>query len=68
MQTANEIQLSYQPIINHKIKLENFKINQVDRQVHNLDYIKYKYVSTKKWISEITTTGSVQRSIESSYC
>ena len=50
--------------IYHKIKLENFKINQVDRQVHNLDYIKYKYVSTKKWISEITTTGSIQRSIE----
>jgi outer membrane cobalamin receptor len=50
--------------IYHKIKLENYKINQIDRQVHNLNYIKYKYTSAKKWISEITIIGSAQRSIE----
>lgn len=50
--------------IYHKIKLENYKINQVDRQIHNLHYIKYKYESSQKWISEIIIIGSAQRSIE----
>ena len=50
--------------IYHKIVLENFKINQTDYQIHYLNYLKYKYTSNKKWISEIIINASTQRSIE----
>ena len=60
--TQNTIQRDI-PIY-HKIVLENFKINQVDKQVHNLNYLKYRYVSKHKVISEILVTLSQQRSIE----
>lgn len=50
--------------IYHKIALENFKTNQIDYQIHYLNYLKYKYISHKKWISEIIINASTQRSIE----
>ena len=50
--------------INHKIALENFKTNQIDYQVRYLNYLKYKYVSNKRWISEIIINASTQRTIE----
>ena len=50
--------------IYHKIILENYKINQIDYQIHYLNYLKYKYVSNKKWISEIIINASTQRTIE----
>ena len=60
--TQNTIQRDI-PIY-HKIVLENFKINQVDKQVHNLNYLKYRYANNSKVISEILVTLSQQRSIE----
>jgi len=50
--------------IYHKIVLENYKTNQIDYQIHYLNYLKYKYTSNKKWISEIIINASTQRSIE----
>lgn len=50
--------------IYHKIALENFKTNQIDYQIRYLNYLKYKYISHKKWISEIIINASTQRSIE----
>ena len=50
--------------IYHKIALENFKTNQIDYLTHYLNYLKYKYISHKKWISEIIINASTQRSIE----
>ena len=50
--------------IYHKIVLENFKTNQIDYQIHYLNYLKYKYVSRKKWISELIINASTQRTIE----
>ena len=50
--------------IYHKIALENFKTNQIDYQVRYLNYLKYKYVSNKRWISEIIINASTQRTIE----
>ena len=50
--------------IYHKIVLENFKTNQTDYQIHYLNYLKYKYTSNKKWVSEIIINASTQRSIE----
>ena len=60
--TQNTIQRDI-PIY-HKIVLENFKINQVDKQVHNLNYLKYRYASNQKIVSEVLVTISQQRSIE----
>ncbi|MFZ9171246.1 MAG: TonB-dependent receptor plug domain-containing protein [Sediminibacterium sp.] len=62
LSTQNTIQRDI-PIY-HKIVLENFKINQVDKQVHNLNYLKYRYANNSKVISEILVTLSQQRSIE----
>jgi len=50
--------------IYHKIVLENYAINQIDNQIHNLNYIKYKLTNRQKWISEIILNASTQRSIE----
>ena len=50
--------------IYHKIALENFKTNQIDYQVRYLNYLKYKHVSNKRWISEIIINASTQRTIE----
>ena len=50
--------------IYHKIALENYKTNHIDYQVHYLNYLKYKYISHKKWVSEIIINASTQRSIE----
>ena len=60
--TQNTIQRDI-PIY-HKIVLENFKINQVDKQVHNLNYLKYRYACNQKIVSEVLVTISQQRSIE----
>jgi outer membrane receptor protein involved in Fe transport len=60
--TQNTIQKNI-PIY-HKVVLENFKSNQVDKQVHNINYLKYKYRSSVKLISEIIATISKQRTIE----
>ena len=60
--TQNTIQRDI-PIY-HKIVLENFKINQVDKQVHNLNYLKYRYASNQKIVSEVLVTISQQRAIE----
>lgn len=68
--TRSEIIYSSQNIIQknvpiyHKIDLENYKTNQIDYQIRYLNYLKYKYVSNKKWISEIIINASTQRSIE----
>ncbi|MCX6210963.1 MAG: TonB-dependent receptor [Bacteroidetes bacterium] len=50
--------------IYHKIILESYKLNQVDQQIHNLNYIKYKHVNNNNWISEFIVTASSQRTIE----
>ena len=50
--------------IYHKIALENFKTNQIDYQIRYLNYLKYKYISNKRWISEIIINASTQRTIE----
>jgi len=60
--TQNTIQKNI-PIY-HKIVLENYKINQVDKQIHNLNYLKYRYKGNKKWFSEFIVNASLQRSIE----
>ncbi|MEN9349161.1 MAG: hypothetical protein RL372_139 [Bacteroidota bacterium] len=50
--------------IYHKIVLENYKSNQVDKQVHNLNYLTYKYKGHNRWISSIIMSASMQRSLE----
>jgi outer membrane receptor protein involved in Fe transport len=60
--TQNTIQ--HEVAIYHKVVLENYLINQVDKQVHNLNYIKYKHVNNNKWFSEFLITASTQRTIE----
>ena len=50
--------------IYHKIVLENYAINEVEKQARNLNYIKYKHVNNNKWIAEFLTTASSQRNIE----
>jgi len=50
--------------IYHKIILENYKTNQVDKQIHNLNYLSYKYKGYNKWIRSIIINASMQRSIE----
>jgi outer membrane receptor protein involved in Fe transport len=44
--------------------LENFATNQIDYQIHYLNYIKYKVINKQKWISEFILNASTQRSIE----
>jgi len=48
----------------HKIKLENYKINQVDLQLHALNYIRYIAYSNNAWRKEFIITLSQQKSIE----
>lgn len=60
--TQNTIQ-NHVPIY-HKIVLENYKINEVAKQVHNLNYVKYKHLNNNKWIAEFLLTASTQRTIE----
>jgi outer membrane receptor protein involved in Fe transport len=50
--------------IYHKILLENFRINQMDDQIHNLHYVKYKYKGNNKLVNELIVNTSIQRSIE----
>lgn len=50
--------------IYHKIVLENYKTNQIDYQIHYLNYLKYKYIRHKKWISELIINASTQQTIE----
>ena len=50
--------------IYHKIVLENFATNQIDYQIHYLNYIKYKVINKQKWISEFILNASTQKSIE----
>lgn len=50
--------------IYHKILLENFRVNQMDDQIHNLHYVKYKYKGNNKLVNELIVNTSIQRSIE----
>ena len=50
--------------IYHKILLENFRVNQMDDQIHNLHYVKYKYKGNNKYLDELIVNTSIQRSIE----
>ena len=50
--------------IYHKILLENFRANQMDDQIHNLHYVKYKYKGNNKLVNELIVNTSIQRSIE----
>lgn len=50
--------------IYHKISLENFSVNQMDNQIHNLHYIKYRYKGNNKWVNELIINTSIQRSVE----
>lgn len=50
--------------IYHKINLENFSVNQMDNQIHNLHYIKYRYKGNNKWVNELIINTSIQRSVE----
>jgi outer membrane receptor protein involved in Fe transport len=50
--------------IYHKILLENFRVNQMDDQIHNLHYVKYKYKGNNKIVNELIVNTSIQRSIE----
>ncbi len=50
--------------IYHKILLENFRVNLMDDQIHNLHYVKYKYKGNNKLLDELMVNTSIQRSIE----
>ena len=50
--------------IYHKILLENFRVNQMDDQIHNLHYVKYKYKGNTKLVNELILNTSIQRSVE----
>lgn len=50
--------------IYHKVTLENYKINQTDKQLHRLHYIKYSIDKTNKWLNKVILTASKQQSIE----
>ena len=61
---ASQNQIQNKIPIYHKIILENYKINQTDKQVHRLHYLKYSIVKTNKWLSKIIFSTSMQQSIE----
>ena len=61
---ASQNTIQHNVPIYHKIVLENFATNQIDFQIHYLNYIKYKVISKQKWISEFILNASTQRSIE----
>jgi outer membrane receptor protein involved in Fe transport len=61
---ASQNTIQHNVPIYHKIVLENFATNQIDYQIHYLNYIKYKVISKQKWISEFILNASTQRSIE----
>lgn len=48
----------------HKIKLENFKVNQVDLQMHSLNYLRYNLKLNGNRKQEIFITISNQKSVE----
>ena len=50
--------------ITHKIKLENFKINEISKQNRNLTYIKHTWSADSKWINELTTVLSLHQTQE----
>ena len=50
--------------IYHKILLENFRVNQMDDQIHNLHYAKYKYKGNNKLVNELIVNTSIQRALE----
>ena len=54
----------YDVPIFHKILLENFKINQVDLQMHSLNYLRYNLKLNNRWRQEIIITVSNQKTIE----
>ena len=61
---ASQNTIQHNVPIYHKIVLENFTTNQIDYQIHYLNYIKYKVINKQKWISEFILNASTQRSIE----
>ena len=61
---ASQNTIQHNVPIYHKIVLENFATNQIDYQIHYLNYIKYKVINKQKWISEFILNASTQRSIE----
>ncbi len=61
---ASQNTIQHSVPIYHKIVLENFATNQIDYQIHYLNYIKYKVTNKQKWISEFILNASTQRSIE----
>jgi len=61
---ASQNTIQHNVPIYHKIVLENFATNQIDFQIHYLNYIKYKVINKQKWISEFILNASTQRSIE----
>ena len=50
--------------ITHKVKLENFKINEISQQNRNLSYIKHSWSANSKWINELSTTLSLHHTLE----
>jgi outer membrane receptor protein involved in Fe transport len=60
--TQNTIQ-HHVPIY-HKIALENYRINEVEKQARSLNYVKYKHINNNKWFAEFLVTASTQRTIE----
>ena len=50
--------------IYHKVLLENYKINQIDKQLHGLHYLKYSIDKTNKWLNKVILTASLQQSTE----
>ena len=61
---ASQNTIQHSVPIYHKIVLENFATNQIDYQIHYLNYIKYKVTNKQKWISEFILNASTQRTIE----
>ena len=61
---ASQNTIQHNVPIYHKIVLENFATNQIDYQIHYLNYIKYKVINKQKWISEFILNASTQKSIE----
>ena len=50
--------------ITHKVKLENFKINEISKQNRNLSYIKHTWSTNSKWLTELNTILSLHHTLE----
>jgi outer membrane cobalamin receptor len=57
------VQQQHVPVY-HKVRLENFLLNEMDPQQRMLTYTKLRIVNSCKWIESVEITASHQQSIE----